>query len=185
MMPSCPLTPVRSASEAAQVARLAAEIWTAHYPPIIGAAQTAYMLARLQSSEAILDQIAAGMHYLLLGSPAAPAGYAAYRREDADTVFLSKLYVHASARGQGWARTTLDWIREHERPARIYLTVNRHNALALSAYARLDFAKTGEVSADIGGGYVMDDFILEWRDPERGPPAADCGDSAPPAADRG
>ncbi|WFB36447.1 GNAT family N-acetyltransferase [Kiritimatiellota bacterium B12222] len=152
------LTRVSQPAEIETIARLAREIWTSHYTPIIGAEQVDYMLERFQSVPAIQQQLAQGMIYGLMSSD---AGYVGYEPK-ADHVFLSKIYVHPDHRKQGWARKALDWICQNENPERIRLTVNRHNTASISAYKKLGFRKTGTLVSDIGNGYVMDDFVMEW-----------------------
>lgn len=41
-----------------------------------------------------------------------------------------------------------------------YLTVNKQNERAVSAYTALGFKKIDEAVSDIGNGYVMDDYIM-------------------------
>jgi len=41
------------------------------------------------------------------------------------------------------------------------LGVNRFNEKAIRAYRRNGFAIREELKTDIGGGFVMDDFIME------------------------
>ncbi|HJJ96454.1 MAG TPA: hypothetical protein O0X38_02255 [Methanocorpusculum sp.] len=54
------------------MAELATEIWTEHFPPIIGAAQTVYMIKTFQSAEAVRRQITEdGYQYYLLQSGSA------------------------------------------------------------------------------------------------------------------
>jgi ribosomal protein S18 acetylase RimI-like enzyme len=40
------------------------------------------------------------------------------------------------------------------------LTVNRGNARALAFYHKRHFVLTEEIVTDIGGGFVMDDYVL-------------------------
>ena len=79
-------------------------------------------------------------------------------------LFLSKLYIDAACRGRGYARQTLCFLEERCREnglETIWLTVNRHNAGSIAAYEKMGFVKIREQAADIGGGFVMDDFIME------------------------
>jgi diamine N-acetyltransferase len=158
------IIPVKSPADLEQVAALACEIWQEHYPPIIGAAQTAYMLEKFQSVPALAAQIQAGcLYYLLRDENGRDLGYLALQPLP-DELFLSKLYVLAARRREGHARAGLVFAREMARSLnlpRIMLTVNRHNAAALAAYARLGFALAGDVVTDIGRGFVMDDHRLE------------------------
>jgi diamine N-acetyltransferase len=46
---------------------------------------------------------------------------------------------------------------------RLILRVNRHNRVALSAYAKFGFRVYAEDVLDIGNGFVMDDFLMELQ----------------------
>ena len=80
-------------------------------------------------------------------------------------VFLSKFYVLQSERGRGVGKALMDNIvaiaGQHKRP-RIWLTCNKHNP-SLSVYKKMNFIIIDEVVTDIGGGYVMDDYVLEKK----------------------
>lgn len=158
------LIPVTEAAQIEQVAALADRIWHEHYDPFLGKPQIDHMLERFQSAAAISDQIAQqGYRYYLMSEDGVCGGYAAVQAGDGK-LFLSKLYVDARCRGRGWARQTLAFLerlcRENGLSA-IWLTVNRHNTGSIAAYARLGFVRVREQVADIGGGYVMDDLVLE------------------------
>jgi ribosomal protein S18 acetylase RimI-like enzyme len=43
---------------------------------------------------------------------------------------------------------------------RLILSVNKRNTRALAAYRRNGFIITESVITDIGGGFVMDDYIM-------------------------
>jgi ribosomal protein S18 acetylase RimI-like enzyme len=42
----------------------------------------------------------------------------------------------------------------------LWLQVNRNNAQAIAAYRRNGFDVAREVVVDIGGGFMMDDFVM-------------------------
>lgn len=168
--------------EAPAVAAIAAAIWREHYTPLIGPEQVEYMLENFQSAEAIARDIEKGMLYYLAEdtaqdhgaeddvrggakTSAVPAGYMALRL-DAGRLFLSKLYVEKSFRGQGIAKhfveTAARVAREHALP-RIRLTVNKGNAGSIAAYRRMGFETVESVVSDIGNGFVMDDYVMELR----------------------
>ena len=46
---------------------------------------------------------------------------------------------------------------------RIWLTCNKHNDHSLEVYRHWGFQTIAEDVTDIGNGYVMDDYILEYR----------------------
>lgn len=158
------IAPVVSPDAIATVARLAHEIWYEHYTPIIGRLQVDYMVPRFQSEAAIADQQARGLEYHLLHAGQEPIGYFAFEEQPARAcMFLSKLYVLSAWRGSGAARAALDFLESQCRKRNLsllWLTVNRFNP-AIHAYERLGFHTVGTVVADIGGGFVMDDYRME------------------------
>ena len=90
-------------------------------------------------------------------------GYCGVQPRDG-RLFLSKVYLLHEARGQGRFRQMLEYLRGlcREVGARtIWLTVNRRNERAIGAYRRAGFREVRAQVTDIGGGYVMDDYIME------------------------
>ena len=145
------------------LAAIAREIWTQHYTPIIGIGQVNYMLEKFQSEEAIKKDIAGGYVYNIAFIDGLPCGYSAVRL-DKDGLFLSKIYVKKDCRGKGVGRALLERITEYAKQnnaLRIWLTCNKYNTDSLKTYQRLGFKQINECVTDIGGGYVMDDYILE------------------------
>lgn len=157
---------VSTRRDIATVARLAREIWRDHYTPIIGAGQVAYMLNKFQSAEAITGQIAHRHHwYFLIRHKNRTVGYVGLERRGA-VLFLSKLYLEKSMRGKGLGRRAVNFVlgfAGERGVSMVRLTVNRHNTLAIGAYERTGFTRAGEVVTDIGGGYVMDDYVFEYK----------------------
>ncbi len=145
-----------------RVVVLAGQVWREHYPALIGEEQVEYMLDEFQSFAAIREQIDEGMEYFLLSNNGEDAGYFAVQVEG-EGLFLSKLYVKRSQAGKGLGGQMLEFVREHWRPERVRLTVNKGNLDSIRFYQHHGFSKTGEVVLDIGDGFVMDDFEMEWR----------------------
>ncbi|MCC5845796.1 MAG: hypothetical protein JJU05_16230 [Verrucomicrobia bacterium] len=86
----------------AEVARMAREIWTAHYVPIVGLEQVEYMLERFQSESAIAAQISEGFDYFRVMRDEESLGYAAVVPEDGKTLFLSKIFHKLGKMGLGF-----------------------------------------------------------------------------------
>lgn len=157
---------IREASpgQAPELAALARVIWREHFTPIIGAAQVEYMLGRFQSEEAVRGQMEReGFRYFFFLWDGERAGYLCFRPE-ADALFLSKLYVRKEFRGRKIARAATDFLlgicREKKLGA-VRLTCNKHNAPSLAAYRALGFRTVRPQVTPIGGGFVMDDYVLE------------------------
>lgn len=155
----------KSDAEILEIANLAEEIWHQHFTPIIGEAQVNYMVDKFQSYPAIKAQIEQdGYEYYQLLSSHTLAGYIGIHPEE-HALFLSKLYIKKDCRGQHLATEAFHFLIElcKERGLKkIWLTCNKHNDNTLAVYQHLGFAITDEQVADIGNGFVMDDYILTY-----------------------
>lgn len=157
------IIPVRGDDQISALCVLAKEIWQDHYLAIIGQAQVDYMLNNFQSMAAINRQIADGCRYFLLLHAQQPAAYFAISTIGGGSMKLSKLYVRKPLRGCGLGKRILDFIeRDCQRHGvtELWLTVNRHNDLAMRFYQRNGFQNSGCLVEDIGGGFIMDDYKM-------------------------
>lgn len=160
------INPALSASEATIIADLAQLIWNEHYSTIISQQQIDYMLDRFQSAAAIQTQIAGKtLYYLISNDNGQSVGYLALLPdENNNKLQISKIYVDAEHRGRGYGKQALIFIEEFCRQSRIqklWLTVNKHNHIAINAYQRWGFHATESIVTDIGSGFVMDDYVME------------------------
>ncbi len=154
---------VTTAEQIATIEKLADAIWREHYTPIIGQEQVEYMLGTFQSREAIAKQIGEGVAYYLFTEAQRPLGYMSVK-PDHEALFLSKLYVSAAERNRGYAKEALLFLMELAKQqgfAKIALTVNKNNTVAIAAYERLGFRNLGSTVQPIGNGFVMDDYKME------------------------
>lgn len=142
---------------------LAHRIWHACYPGIITVEQIDYMLGWMYSPEKIADELATGVHWELTTFNGADAGFLALTCPDAAPAELHKLYLlpelHGHGHGQAMLRRAFDIAASHGCPE-LHLRVNKGNTRALRSYERAGFSIIDSLVADIGGGFVMDDFIL-------------------------
>ena len=154
---------VQSRKDMIEVEKLAIQIWTQHYTPIIGSGQVEYMLNKFQSLEAIEKQISEGMAYYLLRFDNDPVGYLACKA-DGEELFLSKIYVLSELRGRGIGSEAMNFLTSKglsEGRTCLSLTVNKENTASIGAYEKLGFVNMGPLETDIGSGYVMDDFLMK------------------------
>jgi len=143
---------------------LAYRIWHAHYPDIITPEQIDYMLERGYTRPVILDEINnQGVIWLTIKSNDTMIGFAALGPYAPQTMKLHKLYLLPEYHGTGIGARAL---AEVERIARdnaastLVLNVNKHNSIAIRAYERAGWQVAEEVVAEIGNGFVMDDFVM-------------------------
>ena len=154
-------------SKATAVAALADGIWREHFTPIIGEAQTDYMLKKYQSAEQICEDIKQNGYVYFTAEHIKNSeliGYCASQPKE-DYMLLSKIYVRKDYRGIGVARSFLDEVvalcRFEYGFEKIRLAVNKRNDNSIAAYKKMGFETIDSVRTDIGGGFFMDDFVME------------------------
>ena len=79
-------------------------------------------------------------------------------------MFLSKLYLKKEYRGKKIAKAGIEFLAalcQKEGFSKIRLTCNWYNKNTLAAYDKMGFQVVAEQDADIGNGFVMNDYILE------------------------
>ena len=158
------IRPVITKSEIEAVVILGRKIWNQHYVPIIGQGQVDYMLEKFQSISALNDQIEnQKYYYFMIFNNLELTGYIGLQ-DQKDTLFLSKIYLTDEVRGKGIGKMAVDFCVDFARKnsySRIELTVNKNNVVAITAYQKIGFKKINAIVTDIGGGYVMDDYVFE------------------------
>ena len=161
------IAPVKP-EQAQELADLAKPIWEDHFTPIIGAKQVAYMLEKFQSGHALREQMEQeGYRYFYFLWDGEKAGYMGIRK-DGDTLFLSKLYLRKEFRGRKISRAALEFMQDvcrRESLGKIWLTCNKYNNNSLAVYHALGFTVERAQVADIGSGFVMDDYVLSQAQP--------------------
>lgn len=142
---------------------LAERIWWEYYPPLIGTAQVEYMLGRMYAEETIRHELHEGVVWELVLNEAEPIGFYAVTAVADGSAKLNKLYLlpelHGHGRGQAMIERACATAR-HLGARELLLQVNKGNERALRAYERNGFRRVQEAVFDIGGGFVMDDYVL-------------------------
>lgn len=157
---------VTTDTQIVQLAKLARTIWYTYFPDIISQSQTEYMVSLFQSEPAIADQIHHdGFTYYFINVDGCAVGYAGIRATKTE-LCLSKLYLSKEFRGQGIARVALSFLEKccaEKSLSLIRLTVNRYNESTIRIYEKMGFEIIRTSVSNIGGGFVMDDYIMEKR----------------------
>lgn len=150
-----------------ELCALAKEIWNEYSICFTTQEQIDYMLEKFQSEDVVKSQINfQNYRYYFMEEDGENFGYFAVQKQKGN-LFLSKIYIRKDFRGKGYARKAfinaiVPLAKELELP-KISLTVNKYNFSSILAYEKLGFVRVDSVEADIGNGYVMDDYIYEFE----------------------
>jgi RimJ/RimL family protein N-acetyltransferase len=161
------IIPVHDRASIDTIVALARDIWTEYYTPIIGQSQVSYMLDTFQSHRAITRQIAEEgyLYYLIADKTERWIGYLSVLDQTSDqALFLSKFYLTRETRQRGFGREALRFVEELAttmKRTRIVLTVNKNNSSSIAAYEKMGFITIRAIVTDIGGGFVMDDYVMQ------------------------
>lgn len=147
------------------IGRLAAEAFPATYREILSPEQIDYMMEWMYSPESLGRQFREGHVWFIASCGAEPCGYLSVQPEGEELFHLQKIYVLPAWQGRGVGRflfrAAVDYVRGvHAGPARMRLNVNRSNR-ALGFYERMGMRRVAEGDFPIGGGYYMNDYIME------------------------
>lgn len=145
-----------------ELASLASDIWHEYWTEILSPEQIDYMVKNFQSEHAIKNQIEyENYSYYFIVEDNVKAGYFGIS-DKSDYLFLSKLYISKDFRHKGLGTKTFEKIKEIANGRKIQLTVNKYNTNTIKAYKKWGFKTVNSVVTDIGQGFVMDDYIMEY-----------------------
>jgi ribosomal protein S18 acetylase RimI-like enzyme len=160
------IQPVTEDGQLPEIQKLAHAIWREHYPGIISPEQVEYMLQARYNLDTLRRDLAQGeIHYDRALIDGTLVGFSAYGpHSNPGALMLHQLYVDAARRGLGCARKLVEAASEYARTYsfdRIVLRVNKGNEIAIAAYERIGFTRRGPIVSDIGGGFCMDDYLMQ------------------------
>ncbi|WP_443945046.1 N-acetyltransferase family protein [Pedobacter sp. AW1-32] len=146
---------------------IAAETWPATYLDLIGQEQITYMLDKMYNKGELLKQLMDGHIFLIAEEGEKEFGFAGYSVSDHEKrIFkLHKLYVLPAAHGKGAGKFLINEVFNQVKLAgasALELNVNKNNK-AKDFYLKAGFIVKEAVKIDIGGGYFMDDYVMEYR----------------------
>jgi ribosomal protein S18 acetylase RimI-like enzyme len=143
-------------------------VWRQHFPGIISEKQIDYMLARLYSLEVMSAELESGqVDYRFILHDGNRVGFCAFgSAEHPEEMKVHKLYIlpHYQRHGYGsWALRCIEELCMECGVTNMTLAVNKRNSSAIHAYERRGFIIEESVTVDIGGGFIMDDYIMRKK----------------------
>ncbi|MFY7849065.1 MAG: GNAT family N-acetyltransferase [Bacteroidia bacterium] len=148
-----------------RLSQMAEIIWLHHYPAIIGYTQTAYMLQRNYSLASLNEQLTKDqMFYWITNEKDIEIGFLGISRLKSDGLFIHKFYILPEFQGKGVGKSVfLLLLALYPEIRSITLQVNRQNYKSVNFYFSVGFKIIQVADFDIGEGWQMNDFIMEWK----------------------
>ena len=148
------------------ISSLAREIWQATYPGIITQEQIDFMLEQRYGHERLYDDLEDADKWLDQAFQVDRRVGFAFSEIYKGEFKLDKLYIHPDVQRQGVGGQLIGHVAA--RAAKlgypcVILQVNKRNAKAINSYMKYGFAVRTSTMDDIGGGFVMDDFVMEKK----------------------
>ena len=146
---------------------IAAATWPSTYLDIIGQAQIDYMLEKMYNKGELLKQFLEGHIFLIAEDNQNQYGFAGYSiiNPEEKIYKLHKLYVLPSAHGKGVGKLLINEVFNQVKNAgasALQLNVNKYNK-AKDFYLKGGFTIKESMKLDIGEGFYMDDYVMEYR----------------------
>ena len=160
-----PLFTIRNATadDIPLIRTLAKQIWPQSYEKILKRPQVNYMMRLIYSADALKKQMAEGHQFIIIYNNSIPVGFASYSELEPTIYKLHKVYVLLNQQGRGTGKFAIEQVLAAIQPkgaVALRLNVNRFNK-AKGFYEKLGFTVLKEEKIDIGGGYFMDDYVME------------------------
>lgn len=151
--------------DAPTISALAETIWHRHYADIISSEQIDYMLAQRYQPKLIKEQVLCPeiwwrkliLNEMIIGFSCC------MRTHKPNELKIDKLYIHCDHHRKGYGAILMaDAIKimQENNLKTLILTVNKHNQAAILAYQHYGFEITDDSIVDIGGGFIMNDYLM-------------------------
>jgi len=154
-----------SKNDIATIKEIATITWPIAYGTYISSAQLDYMLDMMYSDDSLLNQMNKGHQFYIAEHNCEAIGFASVSKEDDNACKLNKLYVLPTAQKTGAGKAllfkTIDFAKSLAANC-LYLQVNKQNN-AQHFYQKHGFTVREASILEIGGGYIMDDYIMELK----------------------
>lgn len=145
---------------------LAKKSWNFAYANIISQDQIDYMLDLMYSEDTLNQHFEnPNYQYYLISENDEFLGFVGFEfHQEPETTKLHRIYFLKEAQGKGLGKKALEFVINEAKKVddiRVTLTVNKNNS-AQKFYESQGFKVYDEAIFDIGNGYVMDDYLMEF-----------------------
>lgn len=150
-------------NDIANIREIANISWPVAYGSYISKAQLDYMLDMMYSDTSLLDQMNKGHQFYIAEQLNTPIGFSSVSKEEEKSCKLNKLYVLPTSQktgaGKALLQKSIDYAISNAASC-LYLQVNKQNN-AQHFYSKHGFTVREASILEIGGGFIMDDYIME------------------------
>lgn len=148
------------------IQNLARKSWQSAYANILEQEQIDYMLGLMYSESTLKTHFEnPNYHYYVINEDEVFLGFIGFEfHYEAETTKLHRIYFLKEAQGKGLGKIALEFVKTETQKSgdkRLTLTVNKNNN-AKSFYESQGCKVYDEAIFDIGNGYVMDDYLMEF-----------------------
>lgn len=148
------------------IQNLAKESWNSAYANILEQEQIDYMLGLMYSESTLKTHFEnPNYHYYLIEEYEVFLGFIGFEfHNELKSTKLHRIYFVKEAQGKGLGKKALEFVKTETQKSgdkRLTLTVNKNNN-AKTFYESQGFKVYDEAIFDIGNGYVMDDYLMEF-----------------------
>ena len=155
-----------SKNEMVVVREIAQITWPITYREILSSEQLDYMFEWMYNLETLQNQVEEGQLFYVLKENGKPLGFIGIElfSSKKNDLKIQKIYVLPDAQGKGVGKKLIEKaieIAQEKGIEQVILNVNRFNK-AVSFYQKLGFKISSEVNIDIGKGYLMEDYIMNY-----------------------
>lgn len=156
-----------SVDEVGIINSLAHRIWPDTFREILSPEQIKYMLQWMYAPEKLAEQIQAGHQFFVIEDNNEALGFIGLEPAYpfANCLRIHKIYVLPNQQGKGLGKYLIDHaiqVAKERNLSRLHLNVNRFNK-AVNFYIHIGFAITDQEDIDIGSGYLMEDYVMEFK----------------------
>ncbi len=139
---------------------MAARIWPYAYGEILSSEQIDYMLEKMYSISALINQKEDGAHFYFINILNEKVGFISYTNRK-DDFYINKFYLLPSQMGKNIGTEVYRELEKIMQPAKaVRLNVNRYNIKAINFYFKLGFRIESFEDIKIGAGFEMNDFVM-------------------------
>jgi len=155
-----------SKNEMVVVREIAQITWPITYREILSSEQLDFMFEWMYNLETLQNQVEDGQLFYVLKENEKPLGFIGLElfTPEKNELKIQKIYVLPDNQAKGVGRKLIEKaveIAQEKGIENVILNVNRFNK-AVSFYQKLGFKITSEVNIDIGQGYLMEDYIMNY-----------------------